>query len=254
MIRIVAILLAFPLVTGCVSDSSADDQVELTVSVAASLREVAEDLAQNYMAAHPNIIIRNNIGASGALQQQIMNGAGVDVYLPAATWPMRDLAAAGLVDSTQVRAFARNSLVLIAPKSSNVVNSVDDLAARSTERIALGTPTSVPAGDYAVSALQELGLWEAVEGKTIFGSSVRQVLTYVELGEVDAGIVYSTDAATSNRVRVVAPLPTTLPIHYPAATLNSSEHPEAARQYLAYLLGPEAGEILIRHGFELPDV
>ena len=251
---IATLLLSFMLLGGCARDRTAASEVELTVSVAASLREVAEELATQYMAAHPKVIIRNNIGASGALQQQIMNGAGVDIYLPAATWPMAELAAVGLVDSTAVSGFARNRLVLITPKGSELVNSIDDLAAPSTERIALGTPESVPAGDYAVTALRELGLWGLVKGKAIFGSSVRQVLTYVELGEVDAGIVYATDAATSERIRVVAPLETSLAIEYPAAVLNTSEQPDAARRYMTYLLGQEAGEILARHGFRLPDV
>ncbi len=249
----VAIVLSLLLLSGCSPDAAADEEVELTVSVAASLREVAEELATRYMAGHPDITIRNNTGASGALQQQILNGAGVDIFLPAAMRPMRELVVAGRVDSAAVALFARNELVLIARHGSNLVNSVDDLSGPTVERVAVGTPASVPAGDYAVDALRELGLWEAVEQKAVFGSSVRQVLAYVELGEVDAGIVYSTDAGTSDRVRVVVSIPLRTRVEYPVAILNDSEHPLEARRYLEFLLSPQAGEILTRHGFEVPD-
>ena len=229
-------------------------EVVLTVSAAASLREALTELEAKYEAANPTVDVRTNFAASGTLRQQIEQGAPVDVFASAAEGPMDALQAAGLVDPRSRRVLAGNELVLVVPAAADSsVRRFEDLASPGVGRVALGAPASVPAGEYAGEVLRALGISEAVERKTVLAQNVRQVLAYVEQGNVDAGVVYRTDAATSRRVRVAAAAPpgTHRPITYPVAVVRRTQAPEAARAYVAFLLGPEGREVLRRRGFRV---
>lgn len=223
---------------------------EVVVSAAASLTDVMTELSTAYAATRPGVVIRNNFGASGTLEQQIRRGAGVDLFVPAAARQMDALQSDGMVDGGSRRVLAGNELVLVVPASGGAgVASLEALASARVERVAIGEPGSVPAGEYARAALEQLGLWESVRGKAVFTTTVRQALTYAERGEVDAALVYRTDALGSARVRVVAAAPpgSHPPIVYPAALVAGAG--EAARGYLDFLTGPEAAVVLRRHGF-----
>lgn len=232
-------------------------ETELVVSAASSLRDALAELDSVFQRAHPGVVVRLNTAASGVLEQQIRNGARVDVFIAAAEAPMDALARANLVEEGTRRAVAGNALVLAVPAGAGglSVRSLDDLARPDVRRVALGEPASVPAGAYAAEALRVLGVWAAVEPKAIYAQNVRQVLTYLERGEVDAGLVYRTDAVGSARVRVVAQAPedSHRPIRYPAAVVAGTAQPAAARAYLAFLAGAEARAVFTRHGFTLPD-
>jgi molybdate transport system substrate-binding protein len=230
-------------------------EVVLTVSAAASLREALAELEAKYEAANPGVDVRTNFAASGTLRQQIEQGAPVDVFASAAEGPMDALQQAGLIDPRSRRVLAGNELVLVVPAAadSSAVRRFEDLASPTVGRVALGAPASVPAGEYAGQVLRALGIAEAVERKAVLAQNVRQVLAYVEQGNVDAGVVYRTDAAASPRVRVAAAAPpgTHRPITYPVAVVRRTASPEAARAYVAFLLGPEGREVLRRRGFRV---
>lgn len=250
--RILLWLPVAALLAGCRGERAAPDLLTLTVSAAASLREAMTDVAAVYQAEHPEVRIRNNFAASGVLQRQIERGAGADLFVSAGERQMDALAAQGLIDGDTRRVFARNELVLVVPRSApGAVRSFADLA--GVGRVAIGDPAFVPAGEYARQTLRSLGLWNAVKGRAVLGQNVRQVLTYVERGETDAGLVYRTDAATA-RVRVVAAAPPAShrPIVYPAAVVAGSEHPAEARRYLEFLAGPAARRVLRGRGFAAP--
>ena len=245
---VVALALAAP---ACASGEGA--ATEVTVSAAASLTEVMTELADAYGRESPGVTIHNNFGASGMLEQQIRQGAEVGLFVSAAAGQVDALDADGLVDRASRRVLAGNELVLVVPAASGAaIASFEALATPAVERVALGEPGSVPAGEYARAALERLGLWEAVRGKAVFTTNVRQALTYAERGEVDAALVYRTDAMTSTRVRVAAAAPAGShpPIVYPAALVLPVT--DAARRYLAFLSGPEAAEVLRRRGFLVP--
>lgn len=236
-------------------DRAATVETTLTVSAAASLQDALQEIARAYESAYPGVGVRLNFAASGTLQQQIRMGAPVDVFLSAAEAPMDALQARGLIDADSRAAFAANRLVLIVPREGRVaLRSFADLASPAVRRIAIGAPASVPAGLYARDVLRSLGIEEAVRPKLILAQHVRQVLTYVERGEVDAGIVYRTDVADRSSVRVVAGAPPGAhpPITYPVAIISGSPYPEEARRFATYLLGPEAQAVLSRFGFEQP--
>lgn len=223
----------------------------LTVSVAASLQDAMGQLGPVFERSHPGVTVSFNFGGSGMLAQQIERGAPADVFIAAASKPMDELAARGLIWNDTRRDLLRNQVVLIAPAGNNHLNSFDGLAAGSVKLIALGEPGSVPAGDYGRQALESMGLWNALQGKLVLGKDVRQVLTYVETGNADAGIVYATDVRQSRTVRIaaVAPESSHAPVTYPVAVLKDSRNPSAARAFVAFLEGPDAGAAFRRLGF-----
>lgn len=248
------LLLAAVLLAGC-GRPAPESGVTLTVSAAASLQEALQEIAERYEAAHPGVRLRLNLAASGTLEQQIRQGAPVDLFLSAAPAQMDALEEAGLIDPSTRRDFAGNELVLVVPAAPRVeVRGFRDLASPAVERVAIGAPASVPAGRYSEATLRSLGVAGPVLAKAVLGQHVRQVLAYVERGEVDAGIVYRTDAATRAGVRVVAAAPpgSHAPIVYPLAVVSRSAHPEEARSLTRYLLEPAAQEVLRRHGFRPP--
>ena len=163
----------------------------VTVSVAASLQNAMPEIA-----AAAGMKVTFNFSASGTLAQQIEQGAPVDVFIAAAPKPMDGLAAKGLLLAGTRRDLLRNTIVLIASKGDGAVKAFDDLAGAGVKLIALGDPGSVPAGDYGRQVLRSLKLWDALQSKLVLAKDVRQVLSYVETGNAEAGLVYSTTRAS----------------------------------------------------------
>src|SRR5215470_15965669 len=198
-------ILAPLALAGCTRSAPHTDT--LTVSVAASLQNAMAELAPAFERSQPGVKLAFNFGASGTLEQQIERGAPADVFISAAPKPMNALATKGLILADTRRDLLRNRVVLIVPKDSPGPTSFQELAGPKVRLIALGEPASVPAGDYGRQTLQSLNLWDAVQSKLVLGKDVRQVLTYIETGNADAGIVYATDARESDKVRVVETAP-----------------------------------------------
>jgi molybdate transport system substrate-binding protein len=219
---------------------------QILISSAISLKEPLTEIGHNFSRAS-GVDVKFNFAGSGTLQQQIERGAPVDVFISAANKQMNALAAKNLIDKSSRRVLASNQLVLIAPQNSTLRNFRDLLRAR---RIAIGAPRSVPAGQYAQQALQNLGLWNRVAAKTVQCKDVREVLTQVQLGNVDVGFVYRTDANNA-KVRIVQSVPPHLhsPIRYPAAVVSSTHNAGIARWFLRYLSGEKAQRVLRKHGF-----
>lgn len=205
-----------------------------------------------YGKEHRDVVFRNNAGSSGTLSMEIQQGAPVDILLSAASKPMDNLLAKGLLIAETRRDLLRNKLVLVAPANSSLAG-FDGLADKSIRIVAIGDPASVPAGEYGEQTLTALNLMDKLRSKLVLGKDVRQVLTYVETGNADAGLVYATDARTSGRVRVVATAPdnTHDPIVYPVAVLCASRSPEAAREFVKYLEGDEAKAVFLKNGFTM---
>jgi molybdate transport system substrate-binding protein len=234
----------------CGSHGSA--QTKLTVSAAASLKEGLAETEAAYRQGHADVEFINNFGSSGTLAAQIDQGAPVDIFVSAAAKPMDELAAKGLIVAGSRRNLLRNTLVLIAPLDSKL-RDFQGLADASIRVIALGDPASVPAGQYGRQTLSALHLLDKLNAKFVLGKDVRQVLTYVETGNADAGLVYATDAQASGKVRVVATAPESAhdPIVYPAAVVKGSRGEGTARQFVEYLCSPAAQTIFMKHGFTI---
>jgi molybdate transport system substrate-binding protein len=169
---------------------------ELTVSVAVSTRDAVQEIGRAFTARHPDVRLRLNAGSSGELQKQIEAGAPVDVFVSAGARQMDELERQRLIDPQTRRAFARNVLVVIKPADRRLdLVRPEDLLGPGVQRVVIGNPRTVPAGQYAEESLRALGLWDAVQRKLVLAENVRQALEYVARGEVDAGFVYATDAA-----------------------------------------------------------
>ena len=249
---LIAILAATLFVTGC----GAGKPVELQISAAASLTDAMNELAALYEKENPDVKIIFNFGSSGALEQAIENGGKADLFFSAAQKQMNMLDEAGeLVEGTR-RDLLRNEVVLVAPKNSALeLKNFDDLAREDVKRIALGEPKGVPVGQYSEEILTSLKILEAVKAKAVYGSDVRQVLSWVEAGEVDCGIIYATDAAISDKVQVVAVAPENShkPVIYPAAVIKSTKNLEAAKKFLDFMSGDAAKKIFAKYGFASVD-
>lgn len=223
----------------------------LTVSAAASLQDALAPVADAYTQQYPRIKIEFNFGGSGALARQIEDGAPVDVFFSAAAQPMDELASRGLILNDTRRDLLRSEMVLIVPQESGGPRSFDALADPRVKVIALADPASVPAGDYGKQVLTSFGVWDGVQGKLVLAKDVRQVLSYVETGNADAGIVYATDARQSAKVRVaaVAPESSHSPVVYPVAVVRVTHNAAAARGFVQFLSGPEARSVFVAQGF-----
>ncbi|MDQ3606138.1 MAG: molybdate ABC transporter substrate-binding protein [Gemmatimonadota bacterium] len=253
MRRLLIALFWLASASGCAGEP-ASRPITLTISAAVSLREVVSALIGQYEAAHPEVRVRANFAGSGTLQRQIERGAPVDLFLSAAPVAVGSLQARGLIAPGSAKVIAGNQLVLVTARDAGGVRGFRDLAAPSVSRVALGAPASVPAGAYAVEVLRWYGVEREVLAKAVMTQHVRQALVYVERGEVDAGIVYRTDAARSPGVRVVATAPagSHTPIHYVLAVVSATPHPHEARAFAAYLASPDAAAVLRRAGFAPP--
>ena len=227
------------------------ESVQLTVSAAASLKEALGEITPLYSKAKSNVSIRNNFGSSGDLQQQIINGAPVDVFISAAAKQMDELQKKDLIVADTRRDLLSNRLVLIVPADKGDAKELKDLTNASIERIAIGDPRSVPAGQYAEQALTKLELLQDVQSKFVLGNNVRQVLQFVESGNAQAGIVYATDAKASTKVKVVQVIDAKLhkPIVYPIAVLQKSTNQPSAKSYLEFLSSEPAKTIFEKYGF-----
>jgi len=188
---ILALLLV--LIPGCRSQGYSPAMRELTVSAAVSLKDAFNEVAELYE-KRTGTKIHFNYGASGALQKQIESGAPADIFASAGAKQMDELASRNLIVPDTRTDFAGNSLVLIIPAKGLTLSSFSDLSNPSVKKVAVANPKTVPAGQYTEQTLHNLKLLPQLQSKLIFAEDVRQVLDYVAREEVDAGVVYSSDA------------------------------------------------------------
>ncbi|WP_427071116.1 molybdate ABC transporter substrate-binding protein [Lysinibacillus fusiformis] len=232
-------------------DPQVKEPIELTISAAASLQDALEELKTAYEKEHDTIKILYNFGGSGALQQQILQGAPADLFFSAAKDKFDALVEKEMIDPNQGVDLLANELVLIVPKKNDKqIQSFKDL--KQAGKIALGTPETVPAGQYGVETLKNMQLWESLESKVVYTKDVRQVLTYSETENVDAGIVYKTDALVSDKVEVVATADDQIhtPIIYPVGVIKNSKHVQEAEDFYHFLQSDEAMEVFKKYGFK----
>ena len=257
MTAVMTTILAAMLLAGCGSETKnpADTgpAVELTILAAASLTDVCNEIKTEYEAAHPNVTLNFSYGASGALQTQIEEGAPVDVFFSASMKQMNALQDEKMIDADSVVKLLENKLVMIVPAGSTLeLKEFSDVLNANT--IAIGDPESVPAGQYAKEAFTNLGIWDALQEKTLsLGTNVTEVLEWVAAGSADVGFVYKTDAMSkAGQVDIVAEAPEGSlenPVIYPVGQLTNAANPEGAAAFLEFLQTKEALAVFEEYGF-----
>jgi molybdate transport system substrate-binding protein len=246
-LRIVVAAIAFTVLAFRASAENSD----LTVFAAASLSDSLKELGHDFEAHHGGHV-QFNLAGSNQLARQIKEGAPADVFFSADELKMNDLAKAGLIENSTRQSLLSNTLVVIVnAKKPAALNSIKDLGGDSIAKIALAQTDTVPAGIYSKQYLTSIGLWKSVQPKVIETENVRAALAAVATDNVDAGIVYKTDALIPNDVRVALEVAADAgpKISYPLAVVKHAPHEAAARDFVKYLESPEALAIFKRYGF-----
>jgi molybdate transport system substrate-binding protein len=227
---------------------------ELTVSAAASLQDVMKAIKPLYEEAYPDREIVYNFASSGSLQRQIEQGAPVDVFISAAINKMDTLEEKDLIVTETRRDLLKNQMVLVTEEGNKAnlnITDFQDLTTDQVNLIALGEPESVPAGKYAQEVLVSFNIADKVNSKAVYGKDVRQVLNYVATGNVEAGIVYRTDAQVSDNVEIIAVAPeeSHSPVIYPVAVIKDSDTPEVGKELIEFFTTDEAQAVFEEYGF-----
>ncbi len=249
------LLVLAGLLAGCGSPgkepANEAEAVGLTVSAAISLKDAVEELAAIYTDENPAISITFNFASSGTLQKQIEEGAPVDLFISAGMNQMDALAEKGLIVKDSRRDILGNELVLIAGQESTLTG-FSGLTDGSVARVCIANPETAPVGKYAREALTTFGLWDELQPRLVLAKDVRQVLTYVETGNVDAGLVYRSDAMAGQGIKIVAVASEDShgPIVYPMAIIKTTKHRKETEAFAAFLASDEAAKIFAEHGFK----
>lgn len=220
---------------------------EVNLSVAASLKEVINELSDRFAKKNPGAKFIKNYGASGALAKQIENGAPADIFISANLEWMAYLKDKGLTDVASIGVFTYNTLVFAGAPGK--ASSMQDLL--KLERIAIGSPRSVPVGEYAMEAFKNAGIGKQLEKKLVMARDVRECLMYAERGEVDGAFVYRTDALLAKRAKILFTVPQDLypRIKYPQSLTTAGAKNKDATAFFAYLHGDDAKTVLAKYGF-----
>ncbi len=229
----------------------AADKTTIRISAAMSLKNALSDLKATYEKMVPNVKLEINYASSGLLQKQIEQGAPADIYLSAGKKQMDELEAKGfLIPGTRSNLLGNDLVLIVAKEKKSQIKSFADLVDKA-QSISIGQPQIVPAGKYAKETLTSLNLWKKLEKRIMFAKDVRQVLAYVESGNVDAGLVYQTDTVVlkSGVVVTVAPTGSHSPIVYPMAIIKDSKNRAAAGKFMAFLQTANAAKIFEKYKF-----
>lgn len=254
---LLSLILSFAIaLSGCVPQKSAARDITILIAAAASLENCFRDeLIPMFAEKHQGIAVEGSYDASGKLQAQIDDGLDADLFMSASMKNMDALVIGGKVDKSSVVDLLENRIVLIASKDSAVTDGAfEDIANASV--IAIGDPESVPAGAYAKEALKNLGLWESVSARLSLGTSVTEVLTWVGENSADMGIVYATDAAVSDKVRVIAEAPEgslKTRVVYPVGIVTASRKKDSAKLFLEFLRSEQALLVFEKYGFAIAE-
>lgn len=267
---VLAAILTGALVLGCGAkkeeklDSKDNEKLEqetknevepttILVAAAASLEYSYEDeLIPMFEKEHPEIKVEGTYDSSGKLQTQIEEGIEADVFMSAATKQMNELKEEELVDADSIVDLLENKVVLITSADTDQgLKEFKDIV--KVENIAIGDPESVPVGQYSQEVLSHLGIWDEVSEKASLGTNVTEVLNWVAEGSAEAGIVYATDAATTDKVKVIAQAPEgslDKKVIYPVGIVSNSQKKDAATKFVEFLQSEEAIAVFEKYGFE----
>jgi molybdate transport system substrate-binding protein len=242
-------ILALVLCASIVFLSGSADAGEIKLSLAVSLKQAVTELSDAFAKNNPGTTFQLNSGASGALAKQIESGAPSDIFISANLEWMDYLEEKGLIEKKNVKTLAHNKLVFIGDAGLNI-KSLKDLL--PLEKIAIGSPGSSPAGEYAMNALSKAGIDKQLDKKLVMAKDVRECLMYAERGEVDGAFIYKTDALNmSGKLKILFEAPQDLypRVTYPMGLTNSGAGNDEAKRFFIFLQSEAAKTVLAKHGF-----
>jgi molybdate transport system substrate-binding protein len=222
---------------------------DINLSAAASLREAVTDLSNIFAKNNPGVKFQNNFGASGAIAKQIENGAPADLFFSANLEWMDYLKGKKLMDEKNIRTLAYNVLVFVG-KPDLRAKTIQDIVI--LDKIAIGSPKSVPAGEYSVEAFKKAGIDKQLENKLVMARDVRECLMYADRGEVTGAFVYKTDAEEmAKNVKILFTVPQELypRVTYPVGLTATGTKKAKAAAFYKFLQSPEAEKVLVKYGF-----
>lgn len=236
------------------TESNTDkEEVTILIAAAASMEKSLEELIPQFQEKYPWITVEGTYDSSGKLQTQIEEGLEADIFLSAAMKQMNALKDGNMIDANSIVELLENKVVLIVPAGAeSKVTGFEDILNAST--IAIGDPESVPAGQYAKKVFDSLGIYDKVAEKASLGTNVTEVLNWVAEGSADAGVVYATDAATSDKVTIISEAPEGSldeKVIYPIGIVTASQKKEAADLFVEYLQSEEATNLFVSYGFSV---
>lgn len=239
-------------ITGVVPSAQAQPET-LTIAAANSLKDALRKVLPRFEAEHPGINVRVIYGPSQSLRKQIEEGAPVDIFLPSLFDEIDQLETKGLIIQGTKRAFAGTSLVLITGAALPApVRTIHDLETVPVRRIAIGDPKTSSVGKVAAQFLKYSKLESALKSQYIFGEHSRAVLDLVAKGEAEVGVVYRTDAASNDKVRILdtAPVESHTPVRYGVAAVWTAKNVSGAGDFIEFLLAPQTQTLFQEYGFD----
>src|SRR3954452_13976588 len=256
--RIVAGMFAAILILGSPLPSSRAQTAELTVAAAADLSSALPEIGQAYE-KKTGIKLKFSFGASGAIAQQIHNGAPFDIFFSADTDYPKQLIAGGEADAASLHEYAIGNLVLWVPAESPLdvgQKGMDILLDASVKKIAIANPQHAPYGRAAVAALKHAGLYDRLAERFVLGENVSQAAQFAESGNAQSGFVALAHALSPNVKGTgrfwVVPADYYPPLQQGVVVISRSQHKKEAAEFLEYLKSKEASDVLRKYGFTLP--
>lgn len=255
-IKFLALILCIAMISGC--SASKANKSTVTISAAASLSPILEEIVTAYEEEHHHIHIDVNYGSSGALQKQIEQGAPADLFISAGKKQVESLEKQHLLVTNSTTSLLSNTLVVVESykenkfEDENIPSLEDIFSAKQPKYIALGEPETVPVGMYAKEALEHEAMWEEWKEHYVYGKDVREVLSFVEQDNANFGIVYESDAISSDKVSITYRIPSNWhdPILYIGSVIAASEKQDIASQLLAYMQDEKWTNLYEQNGFK----
>ncbi len=249
MKRFILFIIIGIFLTSCNQQDPSSQQTSLRISAASSLTTVMKEIKKQYENKHPGQKITIQYGSSGTLAHQLIQGAPSDLYISASERWMDEVVREGLIQQEDVQPLLKNRLILASYQGNEIkISQLDD---ESLDQFAMGDPESVPAGAYAKQALEYAKVWETVKDKAVYGKNVRQVSSYIQSQNVEAGLVYQSDVQDLKGVNESQVIPEEYhePITYPMGMINESQKSSLMQGFIKYLKGPEAKKVFQSYGF-----
>ncbi|MGL4912553.1 MAG: molybdate ABC transporter substrate-binding protein [Romboutsia sp.] len=248
LILLYIVLVVILSLIGC--ESNTKNKIELNISAASSLKDSMIKIKEEYEALNQNIKLTINYGSSGSLKQQIENGAPCDLFISAGKSQIEELENKNILIPNTIKNLLKNELVMIAP-SDSILKSISDIKKEDVKHIGIGYPESVPAGSYAYETLNSLNLENKIKNKLVYAKDVKEVLAWVQLGNVDAGFVYFTDTVNNKQIKIIENIKEEYhsKIIYPMAIIKDSKNVKESKKLQQFLLEERAKNIFKEYGY-----